>query len=124
MLQDPGVDERTRSGNQLHSTVDLLVTALSVDDDTGERLATPEETNKAIEDARRALAAYQEAETDERTPAADVLAEALGTLLDWPKRSPADRGDFKAVLYALEMARYQYGGASQYLDPSPFGGHS
>jgi hypothetical protein len=41
-------------------------------------------------------------------------------LLDWPAESPAERGDFRVVLYALEMARYQHGGESNYLDRSPF----
>lgn len=49
--------ERTPLADQLHSTVDVLVTALSVDDE-GEQLATPEETDEATQEARRALATY------------------------------------------------------------------
>ncbi len=83
----------------------------------------PEQIDQAIEEARRALAIYSKAPAKDRTPAADVLAEALRALLDWPKPTPAERRDFKVVLYALEMARYQYGGDSEYLDSSPFKGH-
>jgi hypothetical protein len=98
------------------------MTAFSVDG--GEQLATPEETDEAIERARRAVGTDSDAEPNEHTHAAGVLAEAVDKLLDWPKQPPAERRDFTAVLYAVEMARYQYGGESEYLDSSPFRGRS
>jgi hypothetical protein len=117
--QHSPVDERTSAGDELHATVDVLVAALSVDDE-GQRLADDEETDTAIEDARASLQVYQGASPGEHTPAADALAQALQALFDWAQQSLDERGDFKVTLYALEMARYQYGGESASLDVSPF----
>jgi type II secretory pathway pseudopilin PulG len=114
------VNEPTPAADELHAAVDLLVTALSVDDD-GARLADAEQTDAAIEDARAALRMYQEAGQSEHTPPVDVLAEALQHLFDWANQPVGEQDDFNVALYALEMARYQFGGDSAYLGASPFG---
>jgi hypothetical protein len=92
---------------RLHDAVDALVTALMVDDD-GRRLRTARETNVGLETASSALRGYLHAPSDQREPAADVLAEALQALFDWERGPGWDQDEFRVILYALVMADEQY----------------
>jgi len=104
--------ERTEVADRLEESADLLVTSLCVGDD-GELLLGDAAADEALDAARETLVLYTEAPGSEHTDSADVLAEALDALLAWPRTSAEQRPDFKVVLYALEMARYQYGGESR-----------
>ena len=111
-----GSARRTIAGDRLHEVADRLVTSLSVDDEGG-RPRGADEADAALDTARDELPRYHATDFAQHTPEADVLAEALQALLDWPKPPESERGDFTTVLYALEMARYQYGGPSQRFAP-------
>ena len=105
--------ERTEVGDRLEQSADLLVTSLCVGND-GELLPGDVAADDALDAPRETLALYKNAPASEHIHTADVLAEALGALMEWPRASAEERPDFKVILYALEMARYQYGGESRH----------
>ena len=76
-----GPSERTQAGDRLEDSADLLVTSLCVGDD-GELLLGEAAADQALDDAREKLARYNAADASEHTYTADVLAEALGALLE------------------------------------------
>jgi hypothetical protein len=105
--------DRTTAGDRLHDTADRIVTTLTVGDH-GESRVPEEEMDAALDDGREELLRYRSRAASERNEAGDVLAEALSVLFEWPRTPKDERADFTVVLYALEMARYQYGGRSAY----------
>jgi hypothetical protein len=119
------VAERTATADRLEEAVDQLVTSLSVDDD-GQLLLGDEAADTALDHARASLDLYSTAAPAEHTDTADVLADALAALLAWPRLADDERPEFKVALYALEMARYQYGGESRrsaFADAGPADGY-